>query len=81
MCGYTNVWFQCNLIYRERSADVGGDCPPQFTMRLRDRRVQATYPVRLTCQVVGRPSPVVTWFKDGEEVEYGRMFYTLIVLF
>lgn len=37
-------------------------------MRLRDRRVQATYPVRLTCQVVGNPPPMVTWFKDGEEV-------------
>lgn len=37
-------------------------------MRLRDRRVQATYPVRLTCQVVGNPRPVLTWFKDGEEV-------------
>lgn len=38
---------------------------PQFTMRLRDRRVQCTYPVRLTCQALGVPFPTVTWFKDG----------------
>lgn len=38
---------------------------PQFTMRLRDRRVQCTYPVRLTCQALGVPFPTVTWLKDG----------------
>lgn len=38
---------------------------PQFTMRLRDRRVQCTYPVRLICQAVSVPAPIVTWFKDG----------------
>lgn len=41
------------------------EMPPQFTMRLRDRRVQCTYPVRLTCQALGLPSPQVSWFKDG----------------
>nr|CAD7399302.1 unnamed protein product [Timema cristinae] len=50
----------------EDESDVDG--PPQFTMRLRDRRVQMTYPVRLTCQVVGRPTPEITWRKDGHEV-------------
>ncbi|XP_069686561.1 titin homolog isoform X2 [Periplaneta americana] len=45
------------------------DTPPQFTMRLRDRRVQMTYPVRLTCQVVGRPTPELTWSKDGEPIK------------
>ena len=34
---------------------------PQFTMRPRDRRVQVTFPVRLTCQVVGSPKPDVSW--------------------
>lgn len=37
---------------------------PQFTMRLRDRRVQCTYPVRLTCQALGVPFPNITWCKD-----------------
>jgi hypothetical protein len=41
------------------------DGPPQFTMRLRDRRVQTSYPVRLTCQVFGCPEPEIHWLKDG----------------
>ncbi|XP_052122221.1 hemicentin-2-like [Frankliniella occidentalis] len=46
-----------------------GDFPPQFTMRLRDRRVQQSYPVRLTCQAVGCPEPSVTWQRDGEALK------------
>nr|XP_046469209.1 titin homolog isoform X3 [Neodiprion pinetum] len=42
--------------------------PPQFTMRLRDRRVQMTYPVRLTCQVIGHQTPEVVWYKNGREI-------------
>ncbi|XP_046388866.1 titin homolog [Ischnura elegans] len=45
------------------------ECPPQFTMRLRDRRVQMTYPVRLTCQVAGIPRPEVVWHKDGNQIK------------
>ncbi|VEN46037.1 unnamed protein product [Callosobruchus maculatus] len=48
--------------------DKATDLPPQFTMRLRDRRVQFTYPVRLTCQVAGIPEPTVTWYRDGKEI-------------
>ncbi|XP_067210466.1 uncharacterized protein [Linepithema humile] len=44
------------------------DRPPQFAMRLRDRRVQTTYPVRLTCQVIGYPVPEITWYKNGAEI-------------
>ncbi|XP_023246836.1 titin homolog isoform X2 [Copidosoma floridanum] len=44
------------------------DGPPCFTMRLRDRRVQTSYPVRLTCQVHGYPAPEISWFKDGMEI-------------
>ncbi|XP_011864762.1 PREDICTED: myosin light chain kinase, smooth muscle-like isoform X3 [Vollenhovia emeryi] len=44
------------------------DKPPHFTMRIRDRRVQTTYPVRLTCQVIGHPVPEITWYKDGTEL-------------
>lgn len=49
----------------ETDADNLDEMLPQFTMRLRDRRVQCTYPVRLTCQALGVPFPVVSWFKDG----------------
>ncbi|CAH2103686.1 unnamed protein product [Euphydryas editha] len=79
------IWQADAKLKRERSAGIDGEYPPQFTMRLRDRRVQATYPVRLTCQVVGNPSPVVKWFKNEEEVIIGgrytasqdEYFYTL----
>ena len=37
---------------------------PQFTMRLRDRRVQVGFPIRLTCQIVGVPKPDIQWFRD-----------------
>lgn len=38
---------------------------PQFTMRLRDRRVQCTYPVRMSCQVLAIPQATIEWHKDG----------------
>jgi hypothetical protein len=40
-------------------------------MRLRDRRVQMTYPVRLTCQVIGYPLPEIIWHKDNEPITFG----------
>ncbi|XP_037714409.1 titin homolog isoform X5 [Drosophila subpulchrella] len=52
-------------------ADVG-DSLPIFTMRLRDRRVQVTYPVRLTCQIVGYPVPEILWYKDDQLIHTDR---------
>jgi hypothetical protein len=43
---------------------IDEDIVPQFTMRLRDRRVQCTYPVRLTCQVLASPNALMQWYKD-----------------
>lgn len=56
------------------------DTPPQFTMRLRDRRVQMTYPVRLTCQAVGFPYPSVIWAKDGEIVKQDGKLNLKVIL-
>ncbi|XP_059475294.1 titin homolog [Neocloeon triangulifer] len=47
---------------------------PHFTMRLRDRRVQMTYPVRLTCQVIGYPTPEITWYRDMEPITFGERY-------
>ncbi|KAJ8954585.1 hypothetical protein NQ318_003116 [Aromia moschata] len=58
-----------NLKLSIRHFDKTVDLPPQFTMRLRDRRVQMTYPVRLTCQIVGCPDPTVKWFQNGQEIQ------------
>nr|CAH7764905.1 unnamed protein product [Callosobruchus chinensis] len=63
--------YQFRVTPRNRSLldlDKATDLPPQFTMRLRDRRVQFTYPVRLTCQVAGIPEPTVTWYRNGKEI-------------
>lgn len=62
------------LLGRGEVADVG-ESPPQFSMRLRDRRVQAFRPVRLTCQVVGCPKPEVLWSKDGEVIRQDGKFF------
>lgn len=57
------------MLINFRSSEIANEeRPPEFTMRLRDRRVQATYPVRLTCQVTGYPEPEVTWYKYREEL-------------
>lgn len=56
------------MIFKRFLDGLTEDGPPHFTMRLRDRRVQTSYPVRLTCQVFGCPEPEVTWFKDNEKV-------------
>lgn len=38
-------------------------------MRLRDRRIQTSYPVRLTCQAIAFPPPTITWSSpDGRDI-------------
>ncbi|XP_036344439.1 muscle M-line assembly protein unc-89-like, partial [Rhagoletis pomonella] len=59
------------IIHSDKVAPAG-DTLPIFTMRLRDRRVQMTYPVRLTCQVVGYPTPEVFWYKDDQQIVESR---------
>lgn len=60
------------LFYRGLLEDAAvTESAPHFTMRLRDRRVQMTYPVRLTCQVIGYPTPEIIWHKDNETITFG----------
>lgn len=47
---------------------------PQFVMRLRDRRIQASYPVRLTCRAIGWPLPQISWYKDGNKITENGMY-------
>lgn len=47
---------------------------PHFNMRLRDRRVQISYPVRLTCQVIGNPIPEVTWQRNGIDIVQNNLY-------
>ena len=37
-------------------------------MRPRDRRVQVTFPVRLTCQVIGCPKPDIVWLHKKQKL-------------
>lgn len=48
-------------------------------MRLRDRRIQTSYPVRLTCQAVGFPEPTITWFKDSKIITANGKLIALII--
>jgi len=43
---------------------------PVFTKKLINRRVEINSTVRLTCQVVGVPVPVIVWYKDGQPLEF-----------
>ena len=72
------VVFNLHLIYRQLDQlsdgcfDEAEDIvlmAPHFTMRTRDRRVQLAHPVRLTCQVIGRPKPEVTWYHRYQSVD------------
>lgn len=53
---------------------------PQFTMRLRNKRVEISYPIRLTCQVIGYPKPTVNWYKDDQLVKENRKWNIIFVL-
>lgn len=64
----TIVWF-CRGVAEDQ------ELAPQFTMRLRDRRVQTSYPVRLSCQVVGNPAPTVTWACDNQPITSGSKYF------
>lgn len=68
----------CSNLLALSRLDIVNSMAPQFTMRLRDRRVQVAFPVRLTCQIVGIPRPEVSWFKDEEPMTADGGFVVLV---
>ena len=58
----------CRQLDKLSGCDANRSMAPQFTMRPRDRRVQVTFPVRLTCQVMGFPKPDVNWLLNQETI-------------
>lgn len=51
------------------------DCPPKFNFLLRPRIIQSGLSVKLLCCIKGKPSPTITWLKDGKELS--KRDYTL----
>ena len=57
-----------------------GDCQPLYVsteppepVKVSENRAWPTsHTVRFTCQFSGRPSPVITWWKNGAPVEVNR---------
>ena len=41
---------------------------PQFTQRVADQRVQQGQTVKLSCNITGSPRPIISWFKDGQQL-------------
>uniref|UniRef100_A0A4W3IF10 OBSCN n=1 Tax=Callorhinchus milii TaxID=7868 RepID=A0A4W3IF10_CALMI len=46
--------------------------PPQFVEKLADCTPEVGETVKLACQVIGNPKPIITWYKDGRPVEVDR---------
>ncbi|XP_045034081.1 myosin light chain kinase, smooth muscle isoform X2 [Daphnia magna] len=66
---------EADALFRQQLDGLSGNdrmaMAPQFTMRPRDRRVQLTFPVRLTCQLIGCPKPDVTWYHNDSAIIIG----------
>jgi hypothetical protein len=45
--------------------------PPDFTAKLKSKKVPEGMTVHLNCSVTGIPEPKVRWLKDGQEIFEG----------
>ncbi|KAK2180733.1 hypothetical protein NP493_429g01145 [Ridgeia piscesae] len=50
------------------------DKAPSFVFPLRDRFIQEGIGVKLICSVEGKPTPKITWTKDGKELRMGGRY-------
>lgn len=58
----------------ERAANVQVRIPPHITTRPQDKTAMETADVELECVASGRPSPSITWLKNGELIVASEYF-------
>ncbi|ESN96062.1 hypothetical protein HELRODRAFT_189095 [Helobdella robusta] len=56
-------------------SEVGRE--PEFTFALRDRSIQEGTAFKLSSCVEGQPSPKITWYKDGVEIDKSNIDYDI----
>ncbi|CDS41841.2 expressed conserved protein [Echinococcus multilocularis] len=59
------------FVLKEYEVILPEEFPPRFSLSLRNRFIQDGHSVKLTCTADGNPSPQLTWFKDGHQIERG----------
>ncbi|KAF5903930.1 obscurin isoform X3, partial [Clarias magur] len=47
----------------------GPPAAPAFLTQLQNQEVPDGYPVSFDCVIIGRPSPIIRWFKDGKVLQ------------
>uniref|UniRef100_A0A5K3EN24 non-specific serine/threonine protein kinase n=1 Tax=Mesocestoides corti TaxID=53468 RepID=A0A5K3EN24_MESCO len=57
------------FVLKEYEVVLPEELPPRFSLPLRNRFIQAGRSVKLTCTADGNPTPQLSWFKDGRQIE------------
>lgn len=58
----------------EGSEDESKEKKPQFTVSLKDQKVEQGSPVQLQVKIAGQPQPTLKWFHDGEIIHDDENF-------
>ena len=70
----------CFQIYFIISRDCFSEKRPQkpsFKRKLKDLVVKEGEPIHLEIEAVGNPAPLISWFKDGEQIQETNLFQFL----